>query len=895
MTDTEMLAAARLFQSDNPEVARRLAGLRPRARSVAAAQTIFAAGDPADSIYLLAPAKAFQPGPDPLVQVRLAQNGSGPPLRYGRVVRGDIFGEVELVGAGLDPRQAVRVSTARALTPSRIIPLAWSELARLFDLDPLIRTRFLRIASRRLLDAVFVQHSQGHEDAEIVLADWLVELAADLGVAASNRVSFPKRISQSEIADEIGVSRETVSRRLKEWERAGLVVTSAAGLEVVDYSRLVRIAGLHSGRGRDALARAVADVAAEIDRGDLPQARNIGADMLRYFPSSPQLLHLVALAAARSGDGEEAVAVLRGAQLAAGGDLEALRGQIVRGLQNPFASSERLAAGEAPDAFSGDDAAEPQDPGLLERLVTDIAALEARLLKDQAFAADGSLDREQARRSAHSYGAIYRKTGNWYAGVNAASMALAAGRSDEARRLAGEIAARLDAGPKTYWGLASLAEARFVSGDRQAGLAALDLAAAAPDGTDSAKASTMLQLRRLAPLLGLDLGDARQRLALPAVAVVTGHMFRGAEMDAQAQSRAGEAVWTQAHAILRARNVGHVYGALACGGDIVVAEAALDLGVEFHAVLPFPVARFAELSVRLGDPPDSPGAWQKRFEHVLGRAASLTLADDEAPLDRDLDGHFFYGFRFMAGLALLRAAMLQAECRLIAVSDGTQPKNIAGSNRAVADWAAAGRAVDPIRFPFPRRAPAGRPRGASSFRPCVFLWDNAGSRADLAAIARAGLAGNAGLSIVARTSRLGHEGSCIVVATLQRAIELARSLADGNTSLRIICDFGPVLGADLEADPKLVTRLKAGSDLPGFPSGRPLATLAFAAQALAEFGDRLDVRAVGRAEEARLDGEAGARARRRSGLPVFRLALRDAGGPVSPADSTQFQPAASGL
>ena len=72
----------------------------------------------------------------------------------------------------------------------------------------------------------------------------------------------------------------------------------------------MRIAGLHSGRDRAALARAVADVAAEIDRGDLIAARNIGADMLRYFPSSPELLHLVALAAARSGDREEAIAVL---------------------------------------------------------------------------------------------------------------------------------------------------------------------------------------------------------------------------------------------------------------------------------------------------------------------------------------------------------------------------------------------------------------------------------------------------------------------------------------------------------------------------------------------------------------------------------------------------------
>ena len=225
----------------------------------------------------------------------------------------------------------------------------------------------------------------------------------------------------------------------------------------------------------------------------------------------------------------------------------------------------------------------------------------------------------------------------------------------------------------------------------------------------------------------------------------------------------------------------------------------------------------------------------------------------------------------MAGLALMRAATLQAECRLIAVTDGREPANMAGSNRAVDDWLAAGRAVDTIAFPHPRRAPGPRPRGATSFRPCVFLWDQEGGRADKAA-AEAAVGGD-DFEIVERASRGGTEGTCIVCPTLEAALSLAESCAANAPSLRVICDFGPVLGADLAADPKMIARLKAGGDMPGFPPGRPLATLSFTAQAVAEFGDRLDVRAVGRADQAR-GSDADARARRRSGLAVFRLALR---------------------
>ena len=264
----------------------------------------------------------------------------------------------------------------------------------------MIRTRFLKLATRRLLDAVTAQHSHGHEDPDIVLADWLVEFAADLGAAASNRVAFPKKLNQSEIAEELGVSRETISRRLKEWERSGLVTSSAAGLEIVDYSRLVRIASLRAGRDRGALGRAVADVTAEIDSGDLVNARNIAADMLRYFPSSPELLHAMALAAARSGDREEAIAILKGALLTPKGDLEALRERVRRAIKNPFAAMERIAA----DEWIGE-AFEDEDDGVAsaeiasreaERLSADFGALEARLLKDLAFAA-GDAARQGAR------------------------------------------------------------------------------------------------------------------------------------------------------------------------------------------------------------------------------------------------------------------------------------------------------------------------------------------------------------------------------------------------------------------------------------------------------------------------------------------------------------------
>jgi CRP-like cAMP-binding protein len=879
MADIDVLTEARLFQSSDPELRRRLALVRPRLRPLAAGETIYEPGDSADCVYLLVAARDGQGGAEPLVQVRLAREASERAVRFVRVVRGDIFGETEFLSAGLDPRPGKRTTSARALTASRVCGIPWSDLRELLELDAVVRARFLRLASRRLMDAVWAQHSRGREDPDIVLADWLVELAADFGVAASNRVRFPRKLSQGDIAEELGVARETISRRLKEWERAGLVVSSVAGLEISDYARLVRIGGLQSGRDRAALSHAVADVAAKIDSGDLVNARNIAADMLRYFPSSPELLHLLALTAARSGDREDAIAVLRDAHLTPDGDLEALKWRVARALKNPFAAMERIAADEwIEDAFEDDEDGSGgiADTRLVERLTVDLAALEARLLKDRAFDA-ATPDAAVAAESGMAYEAIWRRMGSWYAGVNAASMALAAGNAKQAQKLAGEVLKRIPDGPNEYWAAATAAEALLVSGDKKQGLSMLSEAALKADASDANKASTALQLSRLAPQLGLGMDQVRAALSVKSVAVVTGHMFRAAEMDAARQKQAAETIRAEAEAVFRKHNVGHVFGALACGADLVMAEAALDAGIPFHAVVPLPLPRYVELSVAIGDPEGDAGHWERRFDEVLHRAASLTLIDDELPLDRDLDGHFYYGFRFMAGLALMRAEALQAECRLIAVIDGTAAANVAGSNQAAADWLAAGRPLDTIAFNFKRKAPAGRPRGASSFRPVVFLWDATGGRADSQVLKKAGVARKKDFTIVERVSRVGGAGTAVVAPTLKDALALAESCAapsgkDGVATLRVICDFGPVLGGDLKPDEKMIARLKAGSDMPGFPPGRVLATQSFAAQATAELGEHLAAYLVGRTAEGR-DGEA-ARLRHRPGLPVYRVSLR---------------------
>lgn len=368
------------------------------------------------------------------------------------------------------------------------------------------------------------------------------------------------------------------------------------------------------------------------------------------------------------------------------------------------------------------------------------------------------------------------------------------------------------------------------------------------------------------------------------VAVISGHMFRGTELD-EAQQEATEAVIRKrAEELFAGHNVGVVYGALACGADIILAETALAMGAEFDAVLPFATERFIEMSVRIGDPPGAPGKWEKRFRAILDQGAhSLTIMDPIDPIDRDLDGYFFYGFRYAAGCALQRATMLQTRCRLVVVSDDTEPDNVAGANRVFSDWREHGRPFDLIPYPHRRPPRPARERAATGFRPVVFLWDAAPDTKDgEAALDRLFKSVGKGLPRVDRTHRDGRRGCCLVAGSTEEALAtglaVVEAARDAKRALRIICDFGLVLGGDLKPDKKLIARLQSADDFPGLPIECALATEAYAAQGKFDLGAAILLVPVGRAEALlAADDSERQTIRSRPSLPIYTVARAGAG------------------
>ena len=838
-----MLSAVRLFRGADPALLKRIAQ-QPRARrQTRPDELVYETGEPADAIFIAFPSDAGAVGPRGIVELVLPSGEAGLPGHVEHVVAGDAFGEFEFVAAGLIDGRHVRRSSARTLSACDLYRISYSLLAPLLAEAEAIRGRLIRLSMERLISALNVKTTHFLGDRDIALANWLLDAADNVGIAEGRHVRFSRAIGQREIAAALGVSRETISLRLNEWERAGLLNTGGQSqrFEILDYPRVALRAAVRKGDPRAAIAAALDEIDADLDRGDLVRARNVALDMLTFFPASPDLRHRVALAAMRAGAVREAVDVLAQSGYATGGDIDLLSERVTLGLAHPGIAPARLFfSGAEPDEVSGPgEAADTRLPTLVE----DIAAIEARARKEMAFAADGAGSRQNyAAISARLYETVFTATGGTYAGINAAMMATIAGEAKRSAALAHKVLAALGKAPQGYWANATLGEAHLLLGDNKAALAAFASAARQEDASDGRRSSTRLQVRRIGAHADVAVDAILDALPVGGVAVYSGRSF--SDLDKEALDDLEKALCPRIAAALAVDGIRYVYGSLSAGADILFAEAALAAGCDLHVVLPFPVESFVGTAVAVGD---SAERWGERFRACLNRSTSLVFAVDFPAQKRGLDAHFYRGFRLAAGLALLHADTLTSHGIMLAASDGGTQSNRAGIAETMREWRAAGRKLIAVATE-PQEVESNC--GPDGFVPVVFLWPLEPT-ADIAALCQAAAARTGhDLALSARTSRDRRTGAAVALPDIAAALDVLAALAglcrEQAAPVRIVADFGPVRDARGGLNETAISRLAGASDLIGFPPVTPIATMVFAAEARLAAEGRVTMVPIGR-------------------------------------------------
>ena len=168
---------------------------------------IFAKGDPGDSMMAVARGR-----------VRIsAASAEGRQIVLNMIGEGEIFGEIAL----LDGRE--RTADATTMTDCELLTV------RRRSLLPILRRRpELCIALLVLLCDRLRRTSEQVEDVffrslEARLAKLLLRLAEERGERTSGALRFDLKLSQRELGEIVGATRESINKHLQLWHRAGII------------------------------------------------------------------------------------------------------------------------------------------------------------------------------------------------------------------------------------------------------------------------------------------------------------------------------------------------------------------------------------------------------------------------------------------------------------------------------------------------------------------------------------------------------------------------------------------------------------------------------------------------------------------------------------------------
>ncbi len=296
----------------------------------------------------------------------------------------------------------------------------------------------------------------------------------------------------------------------------------------------------------------------------------------------------------------------------------------------------------------------------------------------------------------HWYLDAHVRSGGYWSGINAATVALLMGKLEESRALARRVRdhclERRIAHPGSadaYWLLATLGEAALLLHDLPAAEVSYRDAVALGSHGVADLVSTRRNARLILQYENADPTAIDACFRIPSVAVFSGHLADRPDRPVpRFPPRLEDDVRRELSARLRRYDVGFGYSSAGNGGDLIFLEAATEAGAERHIVLPYHSEAFLEDSVDF-----VPGAsWAARYRTVLDRATAVVTASEQRMLGGAMS--YEYGFLLLDGMAAVRAEELETELVCLAVWDGQPGDGPGGTGASVDHWRKAGRRLD---------------------------------------------------------------------------------------------------------------------------------------------------------------------------------------------------------
>ena len=214
-----MLQGSPLFRGLPPATLERIAALATQ-KSYRRGEIVFSAGDAGDSLFGVVSGR-----------IRISTgNADGREIFLNIMEPGDSFGEIALLDGG------TRTATATATEAAELVSIRREPLFELLAREPKTALELLRLCGERLRWTSGLLEDWSFLDVPARLAKRLLSLGELHGEdSAGGRVV---RISQEELANFLGVSRQAVNEQLQDWKARGWVSLGRGTVTVRDAAAL---------------------------------------------------------------------------------------------------------------------------------------------------------------------------------------------------------------------------------------------------------------------------------------------------------------------------------------------------------------------------------------------------------------------------------------------------------------------------------------------------------------------------------------------------------------------------------------------------------------------------------------------------------------------------------
>ena len=220
-----LLARHFLFAGLEADLLRRLAGLS-ETMTLARGDVLFYQGDEGDALYGIF---------DGSIRISLT-SPDGKEFTINLMENGDVFGEIALLD-GLS-----RTADARAGRDSRLMRIPRRAFLDLMDKEPRLMRHVIDMLCERIRVTTGEMTDVAFLDLRARLAKRLLDLSLSHGVEEGAGIRIGLTLTQTDVAQMLGVTREAVNKQIQTLVRSGLISMERGTITILARPKLSDIA-----------------------------------------------------------------------------------------------------------------------------------------------------------------------------------------------------------------------------------------------------------------------------------------------------------------------------------------------------------------------------------------------------------------------------------------------------------------------------------------------------------------------------------------------------------------------------------------------------------------------------------------------------------------------------